>query len=171
MCGFVGISSTSPVGDRAWLVSGRDAMMHRGPDDSGEWWSPNGRVGLAFRRLSIIDLSPAGHQPMSDAAAKSPLSFNGEIYNFLELRRELEGLGAVFRSHSDTEVILAAYQQWGTDCLSRLNGMFALAVYDAARQIVLLARDRAGEKPCSITKRAVRFASPPSSKHSWPTIR
>jgi asparagine synthase (glutamine-hydrolysing) len=136
-------------------------MMHRGPDDSGEWWSPNGRVGLAFRRLSIIDLSPAGHQPMSDAAAEVTVVFNGEIYNFLELRSELERLGAVFRSHSDTEVILAAYRQWGTDCLSRFNGMFALAVYDAARQIVLLARDRAGEKPLFYhhANGTLRFAS------------
>src|SRR5262252_240253 len=127
MCGFVGVSSSSEVADRSWLCAGRDAMTHRGPDDSGAWWSSDGRVGLAHRRLSIIDLSPAGHQPMSDVSGALTIAFNGEIYNFAELRRELESKGAEFRSHSDTEVILAAYRRWGEDCLTRLNGMFAFA--------------------------------------------
>jgi asparagine synthase (glutamine-hydrolysing) len=147
MCGLVGIAASSPVTNRAWLVSGRDAMTHRGPDDAGEWWTNDGRVGLAHRRLSIVDLSPAGHQPMHDEARGLTIVFNGEIYNFRELRAELEHRGYAFRSNSDTEVLLAAYDAWGSDCLSRLNGMFAFALYDARKQTVLLARDRAGEKP------------------------
>src|ERR1700693_5902241 len=147
MCGLVGIASQTPVADRDWLVVGRDAMAHRGPDDAGEWWSADGCVGLAHRRPAIIDLSPAGHQPMSDATGRLTIVFNGEIYNFAELRAELAAKGRVFRSHSDTEVILAGYDEWGTDCLSRLNGMFAFALFDARERTLLLARDRAGEKP------------------------
>ena len=136
-------------------------MAHRGPDDAGEWWSDNGRVGLAHRRLSIIDLSPGGHQPMSDARGVLTIVFNGEIYNFIDLRRELEAKGAVFRSHSDTEVILAAYREWGTEFVSRLNGMFAFALHDSEQHIVLLARDRAGEKPLFYhhANGTLRFAS------------
>jgi asparagine synthase (glutamine-hydrolysing) len=147
MCGLVGIASLSPATDRTWLAIGRDAMTHRGPDDAGEWWSDDGWVGLAHRRLSIVDLSPAGHQPMQDKVRGLTIVFNGEIYNFHELRSELEQRGYAFRSHSDTEVLLAAYDAWGTDCLSRLNGMFAFALYDARQQTVFLARDRVGEKP------------------------
>jgi asparagine synthase (glutamine-hydrolysing) len=147
MCGIVGIASSTPEPQRAWLTIGRDAMTHRGPDDAGEWWSADGRVGLAHRRLSIIDLSPAGHQPMHDAPGELSIVFNGEIYNFAELREELITLGHNFRSHSDTEVILAAYREFGTECLSRLNGMFVFALFDARQQTMFLARDRAGEKP------------------------
>lgn len=147
MCGIVGIASTSPVASRAWLAVGRDAMLHRGPDDAGEWWSPDVRVGFAHRRLSILDLTPGGHQPMHHAGRGLSIVFNGEIYNFRELRSELEQWGYVFRTHSDTEVLLAAYATWGADCLSHLNGMFAFALYDAQNQTVFLARDRAGEKP------------------------
>lgn len=147
MCGLVGIVSKTFVVYRTWLAVGRDALAHRGPDDAGEWWSEDGRVGLAHRRLAIIDLSPAGHQPMHDATGALSIVFNGEIYNFAELRVELSAKWHVFRSHSDTEVILAAYREWGADCLSRLNGIFAFALYDARQQTVFLARDRAGEKP------------------------
>lgn len=122
-------------------------MIHRGPDGAGEWWSGDGRVGLAHRRLAIIDLSPAGHQPMTDASGDLTIVFNGEIYNFGELREQLQQMGADFRSHSDTEVLLQAYRHWGPDCLLRLNGMFALAIHDARQNKVFLARDRAGEKP------------------------
>ena len=161
MCGLVGIAANLPVSDCAWLAVGRDAMAHRGPDDAGEWWSDDGRVGLAHRRLSILDLSPAGHQPMHDATGELTIVFNGEIYNFRELRSELEAKGAVFHSHSDTEVILAAYQEWGTDCLLHFNGMFAFALYDARRQSIFLARDRAGEKPLFYhhANGTLRFAS------------
>ena len=122
-------------------------MLHRGPDDAGEWWSQDGRVGLAHRRLSILDLSPFGHQPMRDDARGISIAYNGEIYNHEDLRRELCTLGFTFRSKSDTEVLLAAYAAWGMECLKRLNGMFAFALYDARQQKLFLARDRAGEKP------------------------
>lgn len=147
MCGIVGIASSSSVEHRAWLTAGRDAMQHRGPDDAGEWWSGDGRVGLGHRRLSIIDLSSAGHQPMVDRAGDLTIAFNGEIYNFADLRTTLENTGATFTSHSDTEVLLAAYRTWGEDCLSHLNGMFAFAIHDARHSTLFLARDRAGEKP------------------------
>lgn len=147
MCGIIGIAAQSPVADRSWLSRGREALHHRGPDDAGEWWSADACVGVGHRRLAIIDLSPAGHQPMQDAETGLCIVFNGEIYNFPELRRELIAKGHTFRTHSDTEVILAAYHEWGTDCLSRLNGMFAFAIYDSRRRQLFLARDRAGEKP------------------------
>ena len=161
MCGLVGIASSKTIHQRAWLASGRDAMTHRGPDDAGEWWSADGRVGLAQRRLSIIDLSPAGHQPMHDASGALSIVFNGEIYNFADLRDDLIAKGHGFQSHSDTEVILAAYREWGTQCVARLNGMFAFALYDARQQAVFLARDRAGEKPLFYHQAAgvLRFGS------------
>lgn len=161
MCGIVGICSAAPIANRAWLAIGRDAMTHRGPNDAGEWWSGDGRVGLAHRRLSIIDLSPAGHQPMLDVSGDLAIVFNGEIYNFVELRNRLVGLGASFRSQSDTEVVLEAYRHWGTDCLRQLNGMFAFAIHDIGRRAVFLARDRAGEKPLFYRHDGdtVRFAS------------
>lgn len=147
MCGFLGAAATKPIRDRTWLAAGRDIMTHRGPDDAGECWSDDHRVGLGHRRLSILDLSPLGHQPMQDEARGLTIAFNGEIYNHGDLREELRAQGFVFRSNSDTEVLLAAYAAWGQDCLARLNGMFAFALYDAPRQTMLLARDRAGEKP------------------------
>lgn len=161
MCGIVGIVSKLPVEQREWLVKGRDAMKHRGPDDAGEWWSADRRVGLAHRRLSIVDLSPGGHQPMHDTTGNLTIVFNGEIYNYLDLKQELKGKGYVFNSHSDTEVILSAYLEWGTECLSRLNGMFAFALYDARIQKIFLARDRAGEKPLFYAQAngELRFAS------------
>jgi asparagine synthase (glutamine-hydrolysing) len=161
MCGLLGIASRSSVVDRDWLTAGRDAMTHRGPDDAGVWWSADGRVGLAHRRLSIIDLSAAGHQPMADASGELRIILNGEIYNFRELRAQLTSKGAAFSSNSDTEVVLAAYREWGTECLSRLNGMFAFALYDAQRRTLFMARDRAGEKPLfyALSDGALRFAS------------
>jgi len=161
MCGIVGICATRPVAGRDWLARGSQAMFHRGPDGAGEWWSDDGRVGLAHRRLAIIDLSPAGHQPMADATGDSTIVFNGEIYNFGELRTQLLEAGAQFRSHSDTEVVLEAYRSWGPDCLQRLNGMFALAIHDTRQQKVFLARDRAGEKPLFYRHEGgeLRFAS------------
>jgi asparagine synthase (glutamine-hydrolysing) len=161
MCGFVGVASTESCRDRGWLIAGRDLMTHRGPDDAGEWWSDDGRVGLAHRRLSILDLSPLGHQPMEDPARGFVIAFNGEIYNHRELRAELAEDGFVFRSHSDTEVLLAAYAAWGNECLSRLNGMFAFALLDMPRQRLFLARDRAGEKPLFLRRdqNSLYFAS------------
>jgi asparagine synthase (glutamine-hydrolysing) len=161
MCGIAGIASQCPQSNRAWLAIGRDAMTHRGPDDAGEWWSADGRTGLAHRRLSIIDLSPLGHQPMHLLECGLSIVFNGEIYNHNELRRELVALGFAFRSHTDTEVLLAAYAAWGEGCLSRLNGMFAFALYDAPKQKLFLARDRAGEKPLfyRLANGSLQFAS------------
>src|SRR5262245_26636411 len=147
MCGFIGCASTKGEIDRAWLPTARDTLIHRGPDDAGEWWSDDGQVGLAHRRLSILDLSPLGHQPMHLTDRGLSIVFNGEIYNYAELRQELKRRGHKFRSQCDTEVLLAAYAQWGADCLERLNGMFAFALYDAPERRLLLARDRAGEKP------------------------
>jgi len=161
MCGIVGIVGTLPLQDARWLASGCDALTHRGPDDAGEWWSEDSRVGLAHRRLSIIDLSPAGHQPMQDVSGRLTIVFNGEIYNFSDLRDQLIAKGHNFRSHSDTEVILVAYREWGTACLDRFNGMFAFALYDAGKKCLFLARDRAGEKPLFYyqTNGELRFAS------------
>src|SRR5580698_3556389 len=113
MCGIVGrISSQSPVDPRL-LVEMRDTLRHRGPDDSGLWISEDGRVGLAQTRLAIIDLSPGGRQPMADICNRYQIVFNGEIYNYQDLRYELEGCGHRFRTASDTEVILEAYREWG----------------------------------------------------------
>ncbi len=161
MCGIIGIASRSSALDRAWLSSGTEALRHRGPDDSGEWWSADGRVGFGHRRLSIIDLSPGGRQPMADPTGELVIVFNGEIYNYRELRAELQQLGHAFGTASDTEVILAAYRQWGNDCLEKLNGMFAFALFDARDRTIFLARDRAGEKPLfyAIDDGALRFAS------------
>lgn len=147
MCGIVGIASRSPVGRPDRLPAMRDTMRHRGPDDRGEWWSKDLRVGLAQCRLAVVDLSPGGHQPMVDAAGECAITFNGEIYNHQELREALAERGHVFRSRSDTEVVLAAYREWGTECVSRFIGMFAFGLYDARSRTLFLARDRAGEKP------------------------
>ena len=126
-------------------------LSHRGPDDSGTWISDDGRVGLAQRRLAIIDLSPLGHQPMPSADGRFVVVFNGEIYNYQALRTELRSAGVHFVSESDTEVLLAAYMTWGEACLSRLNGMFAFTIHDrgtsSTAPSLFFARDRAGEKP------------------------
>jgi asparagine synthase (glutamine-hydrolysing) len=161
MCGFVGIAGTTPAPFPDRVLMGGELLAHRGPDDAGSWRSEDRRVVLAHRRLSILDLSPAGHQPMQDTTGSFTIVFNGEIYNFAELRRELEGAGHGFRSHTDTEVILAAYREWGTDCVTRFNGMFAFALFDTERQRLFLARDRAGEKPLFLhhSPGALRFGS------------
>ena len=147
MCGIVGIAAAVPASNRINLEMMRDTMRHRGPDDCGLWESADGRVAFGHRRLAIIDLSPGGHQPMSDTTGGICIVFNGELYNYRDLRSELEGSGHSFKTASDTEVILAAYRAWGIDCLDRFNGMFAFGLYDTAQRRVFLARDRAGEKP------------------------
>jgi asparagine synthase (glutamine-hydrolysing) len=136
-----------------------DTIAHRGPDDAGLW--SHGPVALGHRRLSILDLSPAGHQPMSCAGGSLWIVFNGEIYNFRELREELEREGVVFRSRTDTEVILRLYRRDGVDCLRRLRGMFAFAIWDAREQQLFLARDRVGKKPLvyHADGRGITFAS------------
>jgi asparagine synthase (glutamine-hydrolysing) len=129
----------------ALLQSMTDAIEHRGPDDEGQWIE--GNVGLGHRRLSIIDLSPAGHQPMVSANHRYVLVYNGEVYNFKELRTELEAEGYWFRSKTDSEVVLNALDAWGTKALDRFNGMFAFALWDRMERKLLLARDRYGIKP------------------------
>ena len=163
MCGIAGVIGVRDGGrtDEAELTALRDAQTHRGPDDAGLWLSEDATVGLGHRRLSIIDLSPAGHQPMSTTDGTLRVVFNGEIYNFATLRAELEGLGHVFQSRSDTEVVLLGYRAWGRGVLERLRGMFAFALYDAERRETLLARDPLGIKPLYWTDdgRRVLFAS------------
>jgi asparagine synthase (glutamine-hydrolysing) len=136
-------------------------LTHRGPDDVGVWESSDSSVALSHRRLSIIDLSPLGHNPMSWDGGRLWVTFNGEIYNFRELRRQLESKGRVFRSQTDTEVILAAYDEWGLDCVQRFVGMFAFALWDEPRRRLWLVRDRLGKKPLyyADTNGALRFAS------------
>ncbi len=146
MCGIAGIISRTPLPpDRALLERMADALQHRGPDDSGTEIS--GSVGFAFRRLAILDLSPAGHQPMVSHDGNYCVVMNGEIYNFVELREKLERCGHVFRGHSDTEVLLELYARYGTEMFRRLNGMFALALHDREKRLLILARDRIGKKP------------------------
>lgn len=161
MCGIAGIASARGVDDGPWLPATLAALRHRGPDGTGVWRDPSGRVAFAHRRLAIVDLSPTGRQPMLNAEGSLAITFNGEIYNFQDLREELAAKGAKFGSTSDTEVILAAYARWGPDLLSRLNGQFAFALYDAKEQRLLLARDRAGEKPLfyHFAGGTLRFAS------------
>ena len=161
MCGIAGIfhiGTAKPV-DPARVRTMTDAIAHRGPDGSGVWTAPG--VGLGHRRLSIIDLE-GSPQPMGYADGRFQIVFNGEIYNFQALRSELEAKGHVFATEGDTEVILAAYAQWGEACLSRLNGMFAFAIYDQADRRLFLARDRLGVKPlfyAALSDGSVAFAS------------
>jgi len=150
MCGICGVFNlngepVSPVNLRKMT----DAIVHRGPD--GEGFYIDSFIGLGHRRLAIIDLSPAGHQPMITTDGQYAITYNGEVYNFQELRVELESLGHQFRSRTDSEVILYAYAQWGPECLNRFNGMFAFAVWDQNRQELFLARDRYGIKPLYYT--------------------
>ncbi|NQZ97428.1 MAG: asparagine synthase (glutamine-hydrolyzing) [Myxococcales bacterium] len=149
MCGIAGVVGYREDGrtDTREVTALRDAQSHRGPDDAGTWISPDGRVGLGHRRLSIIDLSPGGHQPMAAAGGRYQLVFNGEIYNFEALRAELQRLGFAFQSQSDTEVILHGYRAWGRGLLGRLRGMFAFALHDRDERETLLARDPLGIKP------------------------
>ncbi|MAY19143.1 MAG: asparagine synthetase B [Erythrobacteraceae bacterium] len=151
MCGVAGIfhaESPKPV-DPARVERMCDAMVHRGPDGAGVWTDLG--VGLGHRRLSIIDLE-GSPQPMHSPDGRAAIVFNGEIYNFCELRRELERKGAKFRTSGDTEVILAAWQRWGLDCLEKLHGMFVFALYDLEKRQLLLARDRFGVKPLFLTR-------------------
>jgi asparagine synthase (glutamine-hydrolysing) len=147
VCGICGIARAEGAVDMELIGAMSQTLRHRGPDDQGVWSSLDGRIGLGHRRLSIIDLSAAGHQPMQDASGRLRISFNGEIYNYLELREELRRLGHAFHTATDTEVILEAYREWGLDAVKKLNGMFAFALYDLDRRRLFLARDRAGEKP------------------------
>ncbi len=173
MCGIAGIfhcGTIKPV-DPSRVERMCDVMAHRGPDGSGVWTAPG--VGLGHRRLSIIDLA-GSPQPMTSADDRAVITFNGEIYNYRELRRELEGLGAQFCTDGDTEVILAAWQRWGTDCLSSLHGMFAFAIYDKAERTLFLARDRFGVKPlftAMLSDGSMAFASELKGLLAHPMLR
>jgi len=164
VCGIAGrvnFRSGAPV-DPHLVEQMCDLLAHRGPDGAGI--EVRGPVGLGHRRLSIIDLSAAGRQPMSDGRGLS-ITFNGEIYNFLELRTELQQRGHAFRSNTDTEVILAAYREFGVDCLARLRGMFAFALWDEVDQTLFIARDRLGKKPLHylLDAHGIAFASEPKA--------
>ena len=157
MCGITGLINlngdpVSPV----ILQKMSDIIAHRGPDGEGHWIE--GNVGLGHRRLAIIDLSPAGHQPMLSADHRWVLTYNGEVYNFRELRAELQTAGYWFRSKTDTEVVMYALAHWGVDALLRFNGMFALALWDRSERTVLLARDRYGIKPLYYAQQGHSFA-------------
>ena len=149
MCGIAGFVDFKKASDLELLRKMADAVIYRGPDDSGYEVinCQQADVGFGFRRLSIIDLSPLGHQPMHFEEAGLTIVFNGEIYNYRELKKELEGLGYTFKSGSDTEVILKSYVQWGAACVERFIGMFAIAINDSKKEKVILFRDRAGIKP------------------------
>jgi len=159
MCRIAGF--ISPSLNENDLIRMRDSMYRGGPDDSGLYYNKHNRVWLAHRRLAIIDLSAAGHQPMADPSGRLHLVYNGEVYNYKELRSELASLGRSFYTHSDTEVILQAYLQWGTASFNRFNGMFAFAIYDAYTNELILARDHAGIKPMyySVQGESFYFAS------------
>jgi len=157
MCGITGLINlngepVSPV----LLKRMTDAIAHRGPDGEGQWI--DGNVGIGHRRLAIIDLSPAGHQPMISADHRYVLSYNGEIYNYRELRIDLEAEGIWFRSNTDSEVVLHALAQWGPNALLKFNGMFALALWDRKDRTLLLARDRYGIKPLYYATQGQSFA-------------
>ena len=162
MCGLVAIISPGVPIRADLLGTMRDRLVHRGPDNGSSWLRSNQRIGLAHRRLSIIDPSHAADQPMVSKDGAQRIIFNGEIYNYLELRAELEHLGVQFRTRSDTEVLLAALCEWGDAALLRLNGMFAFALWDEPSRRMLVARDRFGEKPLFIGRgqfNTVVFAS------------
>src|SRR3954469_18460916 len=152
MCGIVGtlyFDGSAGRVSRERLHAMRDRMEHRGPDGAGSWISSDGAVGLGHRRLSIIDLSSAADQPMSAAHERLQIVFNGEIYNHAEIRAELTAAGVSDwkTDHSDTEVILRAYERWGFDCVHRFRGMFAFALWDGRSRELWLVRDRIGIKP------------------------
>src|SRR5438874_60001 len=146
MCGFAAMFGLQGRQAEAALLRRMSAAVtHRGPDDEGYY--ENGHVGFGFRRLAILDLSPNGHQPMTTADGRYTIVFNGEIYNYVELRKELVASGHAFHSTGDTEVLLHAYQEWGVGCVSRLNGMWAFLIFDAWTGKLFGSRDRFGIKP------------------------
>lgn len=182
MCGIVGIfnygGSPALISEET-LKAMTAEIAHRGPDDDGIYISPDRTLGFGFRRLAIIDLSPAGHQPMSNALnSKNPegdiwIVFNGEIYNHLELRRELEQKGYRYKGRSDTETILYAYQEWGIECVKKFYGMFGIALWDARTEELYLIRDRIGIKPVYYTFQngALFFASEIKAMLKHPSVR
>ena len=161
MCGILGFTSRDIRDPKLWLKNGVDLLNHRGPDSEGIWLNENQNIGLGFKRLSIIDLSVNGNQPMLSEDCMHHIVFNGEIYNHHEIRNILQNKKYVFKSSSDTEVLLYSYIEWGEKCLEKIDGMFAFAILDLVNQKFFLARDRVGEKPLfySINKGNLYFAS------------
>jgi asparagine synthase (glutamine-hydrolysing) len=174
MCGIAGFVlpqaalARPEIEERLWAMIG--TLRHRGPDDEGVW--TDGQAALAHARLSVIDLSPAGHQPMADSSGEIWLTYNGEIYNFAALRDELAGSGYAFRSRSDSEVIANGWHAWGPRLFGRLRGMFALALWDRRSRRLILARDRIGEKPLyyAPTPGAFLFGSEIKALLAWPGL-
>jgi asparagine synthase (glutamine-hydrolysing) len=172
MCGIAGFVSAGPAITEAeaqlWRMIA--PLRHRGPDDEGVW--TDGEAGLAHSRLSIIDLTSTGHQPMPSADGNVWITYNGEVYNFPEIRRELTALGCRFRGGSDTEIIVNGWQAWGPRLFSRLRGMFALALWDRRACRLILARDRIGKKPLywARTRTALVFGSEIKALHAWPDV-
>src|SRR5581483_10570428 len=169
MCGISGLID---CGDRETLARMNRIQAHRGPDDHGIWERkfPDGSyLGLGSQRLAILDLSPAGHMPMCNEDGSIWITYNGEIYNFGELRRELAGRGHRFSSATDSEVVLHLYEQEGVDCVKRLNGMFAFAICDlrAGTPMVFMARDHFGISRSITFSRAVGWLLRQRSKHCW----
>tara|TARA_Y100000590_G_C15745825_1_gene1021961 strand:- start:6691 stop:8547 length:1857 start_codon:yes stop_codon:yes gene_type:complete len=160
MCGIIGIASKKPIADNNWISLGSNNIVHRGPDDSGEWSSDDKKVFFSHRRLSIIDLSASGKQPMHYKNQYS-IVLNGEIYNYLEIKKELINDGFKFKTQTDTEVLLFSYIKWGAEWLNKINGMFSFALYDNQKNIIILGRDRAGEKPLYYfsSNNSLRFSS------------
>jgi asparagine synthase (glutamine-hydrolysing) len=162
MCGVAGFIDFSRQSKSESLLGSlkrmTDSIVHRGPDDEGLWTDERFGLALGFRRLAILDLSPLGKQPMTSADGRFIIIFNGEIYNFLELRKKLERLGHNFKGHSDTEVILAAFVEWGIEpAIKQLNGMFAIAVWDNELRELTLIRDRIGKKPLYYSSKGNTF--------------
>jgi asparagine synthase (glutamine-hydrolysing) len=174
MCRIAGIVHRYQTPSEADIMRMRDAMQRGGPDDAGIYVNNTHHMALGHRRLSLLDLSPAGHQPMFSTDGKRVLVFDGEIYNFRELRTTLQTMGYAFHTGTDTEVFLYAYQAWGNDCWAKLEGMFALAVVDFNTQNLVLVREHAGIKPLyySISDEQLGFASEIRAfkglQHQWP---
>src|SRR5712691_1034473 len=174
MCGIAGFWKQTGALEQAltqWGNGMNDALWHRGPDDGGLWVDCAAGIVLANRRLAILDLSPAGHQPMISHCGRYVIAYNGEIYNFLDIRRELEKEGQYFVSNSDTEVLVDACALWGIErALSRLNGMFSFALWDRKEHTLVLARDRLGIKPLFYgwCKNTFLFGSELKALHAYP---
>ncbi|WP_295606875.1 asparagine synthase (glutamine-hydrolyzing), partial [uncultured Lamprocystis sp.] len=169
MCGIAGLLTWDTAADTQIVRAMTDRLAHRGPDAAGV--AALGPMALGHRRLSVIDVSQANNQPLYDRSGSLVIAYNGEIYNFREIRRELEQAGAAFQTQGDTEVILEAYKAWGERCLERFNGMFAFALWDAPRRRLFLARDRVGEKPlfyCELPGGGLVFASEPRALRAHP---
>ena len=161
MCGFVGSASVKKVVDKEWLLNGSESLYHRGPDDSSQWISENNRLGFSHRRLSIIDITENARQPFMSTTQDAVIIFNGEIYNYQQIRSSLKSLGYKFKSNSDTEVLLNSYLCWGYECLQKIKGMYAFVIYDIRSNKIFAARDICGEKPFyySLDNETLYFAS------------